>query len=167
MQSSMGVADEHGKKDRETREREHAAKEARRNERLGALEFPWPEPQCRCGGRPSFQTKWEQGYQHRPDGCQALAYSRHLQNAKAAEGDCADGVLFRKAKGIDAVPEEPPPAGVGAHESELEAFQPDAEWDLLAGDADTEDEGEPVGQADGEPQDSGEAPSEIVLCSLH
>ena len=57
------------------------------------------------------------------------------------------------------------------------AFQPDGEWDILAGDADTEDEGETVGQADGEPQapeeapaahqvaavvDSGEAPSEIV-----
>ena len=73
-----------------------------------------------------------QGYQHRPDGCQALAYSRHLLGAKAAEGDCADGVLFRKAKGIDAVPE----GAASGRCWELEAFQPDAEWDLLAGDAD-------------------------------
>ena len=94
-----------------------------------------------------------------------------------AKCDHERGLLFRKAKGIDAVPEEPPAAGVGAHEPELEAFQPDAEWDLLAGDADTDDECETVGQVDGEPQapeeapaahqvavvvDSGEAPSEIV-----
>ena len=75
------------------------------------------------------------------------------------------------------MPEEPPAAGVGVHEPEVEAFQPDAEWDLLAGDANAEDEGETVGQADGESQapeeapaahqvavvvDSGEAPSDIV-----
>ena len=48
-----------------------------------------------------------------------------------AKCDHERGVLFCKAK-------EPLAAGVGGHEPELEAFQPDAEWDLLAGDADTE-----------------------------
>ena len=100
-----------------------------------------------------------------------------LDEAMILDGPKCDherGVLFRKAKGIDAMPEEPLVASVGAHEPELESFQPDAEWDFLAGGADTEDEGETVGQADGELQALEEAPAAhqvaVVVesgCSLH
>ena len=39
---------------------------------------------------------------------------------------CAHSRTY-STKGIDAMPEEPLAAGVGAHEPELEAFQPGAE----------------------------------------
>ena len=70
------------------------------------------------------QSLYKSGWKH-------IVAADELGEAMILDGAKCDherGVLFRKAKGIDAVPEEPHAAGVGAHEPELEAFQPDASW---------------------------------------
>ena len=82
------------------------------------------------------ESLYESGWKH----IAAEDDADRRQILEQAQADHEEGRLFRHAKQINGVPEEPPHGADAGMDPEAEQYEPEAEWDLFGGDLDSDDD---------------------------